>query len=971
MATDSIDVRARLARFTVLVSLVAVVFNLIAASVLWLVWREPIIAVMLVAAAIVHLLALWVLRRTGVLTLAAGMMVLNHVVLLFALIYLFYDARALFFVWLPYVVMVATFLMGRRVGFGLLFIIVASIWGLRDLAEQGYPFPAHSVDNPYALVISLTLALFLTALTARLFKDAHHMAERRLHASEQKLRLHVDLTPLAVVTFDPEGRITEWNPAAETIFGYRREEVTGTFFQETIMPKSEGQRRLVASVWDALLEQQGGQHAINENRTKDGSVILCEWFNTPLIDRKGLVIGVASLVMDISERMHAESALRASEARFRRLAEQSPDYIVIYDWTAEKVVYCNRSTLLGYQWADLASFEAILEKITPEDRERVGAAWRRMMTAPEGQDIGLIEFQAHAAHGSVEWIRSREAVLARDGMGQPTQMLATLTVITEEKAREADLRQAKEQAEAMVRARSQFLANMSHEIRTPMNGIIGMTSLLMDAEMDPQHRDFLETIRSSSEALLTIINDILDFSKIESGHMNLENQPFDLRHCIEAALDLLAPQAAAKSLELSYWIAPDAPPAVTGDVTRLRQVLVNLLANAVKFTDSGEIVVTVENRPLDDGLHELRFAVRDTGIGIHAGQIPMLFSAFSQVDPSPSRRYGGTGLGLAISKRLVELMGGEMWVESQAGRGSTFWFTIHVPAIEGEWLPVPAENDGLEGRRMLIVDDSATNRQILRLTVAQWGMKWAEAVDSQSALALTKEDPAWDVAVLDMDLPDQDGLALGQALRAAGMTAPMILLTSVVQTHIYQRAQEAGFAACLYKPLKPLDLRAVLAREMGGVVESMHRVAAAPLLDHAMGSDYPLSILLAEDNVVNQKVAQLILDRFGYRADVVASGEEVLDVLARRAYDVVLMDVHMPEMDGIEATRRILSGEATLPLPYIIAMTAAAMQEDRERCRAAGMHDFISKPVQIEELKDALLRAQMSVGAGSHGVDVT
>jgi PAS domain S-box-containing protein len=711
---------------------------------------------------------------------------------------------------------------------------------------------------------------------------------------------------------------------------------------------------------------ESGLHQIGRNRTKDGHDVYCEWINTPLVTKQGAIVGITSLAMDVGERMRAEEALRASEARFRRLTAQSPDLIVMYDWTPERIVYTNRETILGYSWQEISTLADVLARIVPEDRQAVYQSWRAMEFAPEGQDTNVTEFRVFASDGTIEWIRSRESVLSRDAQGMPAQLLATLTIITDEKNYEAELRRAKEEAERLARARSQFLANMSHEIRTPMNGIIGMTSLLMSAEMSEENYDFIETIRASSESLLNIINEVLDFSKIESGRMELETQPLDVRESVEGALDLLAPQAANKRLELGYWLDDKVPPLIIGDATRLRQILVNLVGNAVKFTDEGEVWVSVSlTKHVEEhveGEVELRFAVRDTGIGMREQQIPQLFTAFSQLDSSTTRRHGGTGLGLAISRRLAELMGGTMWVESEVGMGSTFYFTILARAAELSSAAVANPVLALlEGRRILIVEDGMRMRELLRNYAQLWKMEWIEAQNAQETHELVKQGQAWDVAVIDMDLADKDGLTLAQELLARPplQGKAIILLAARNHMNVRQQAEEAGVRASLYKPLKPNDLLAALALSLGGKLpEAAFTAARAHGFDHALGSEHPLNILLAEDNVVNQKVALLLLDRLGYRADVAASGQEVVDAVQRQHYDVILMDVHMPEMDGIEATRRVFSILPPSEYPYIIAMTAAAMQEDRERCREAGMQNFISKPVKVEELVSALLQAR-------------
>lgn len=546
-----------------------------------------------------------------------------------------------------------------------------------------------------------------------------------------------------------------------------------------------------------------------------------------------------------------------------------------------------------------------------------------------------------------------------DPEGQLTHFVGIQTDVSDRKRAEAqlyqnlqDLDQARCAAEAANQAKSEFLAMISHEIRTPMNAVIGMTGLLLDTPLTDQQRDFAETTRNAGDTLLSIINDILDFSKIESGKLDLETQPFNLRTCLEEALDLLAAKASEKGLELAYLLPPQVPQHLMGDVSRLRQILVNLVNNAIKFTPQGEVIVSVQAQPQTaSGQIPLQVAVKDTGIGIPADRLHRLFQPFSQVDASTTRQFGGTGLGLAISKRLCELMGGTLWVESIEGQGATFYFTL-LATLDPQ-PPRPAASPpahSLQGRRLLVVDDNATNRKILQLQLQGWGLA-VVTVDSGVAALAALETQHFDLAILDMQMPGMDGLALAKTLRQqfTERSLPLVMLTSLGWHHSV--AHQGLFAAYLTKPVKQTQLMESVATALAERPETVrvsprHRSGPG---DADLGRRCPQRILLAEDNVVNQKVALQILQRLGYRADVAANGYEVLAALDQQPYDLVLMDVQMPEMDGLAAARQIIQRWPTRR-PRLVAVTANAMQGDRDQCLQAGMDDYISKPIRLEEL---------------------
>jgi len=800
----------------------------------------------------------------------------------------------------------------------------------------------------------------------------------------------LDITPVAryavvesmsdaVMVLDKYNRITDLNPAAQRLLGHTLSELVG-------QPAA-----MVASAWSDQTERFRDVTEAHEEivLTVDGTPRSFDLRISPLSGRHGSLSGRLMVLRDITERKQAMEALelareeQAVSARenarlyleahsqrqyFEALMQNSPIAVATTDLN-DNIVACNPAfeQLFGYTQAEI-----------------VGCNVDEVVSSPEYY-AEATSYSARAHRGEV--IHSTTRRRRKDGTlvdvevlgvpvlveGRKVGIFALYLDITERKQAMEAIEQARTAAEVANEAKSAFLAMMSHEIRTPMNAIIGMTGLLLDTSLSTEQREYAETVRASSDVLLTIINDILDFSKIEAGKLELEHQPFDLRECLESALDLVATRATEKGVDLAYLVDDQVPAGVYGDVTRLRQVLVNLLSNAVKFTEQGEVVIVVAARrteKAEDGrtheqeghesaFYELHFAVRDTGIGISEEGQARLFRSFSQVDTSTTRRYGGTGLGLAISKRLVELMGGAMWVDSQPGAGSTFHFTLLAQPAPARWRPyLETSQPYLAGKRLLIVDDNETNRSILTLQTQSWGMLPYVYPSGKEALAQVQAGVPFDVAVLDIQIPDMDGLMLAEQIRRSrnGQVLPLVMLTSLGRREIETRGVE--FAAFLNKPIKPSQLYnallSIFAEQAQARPALKSTEATGGQFDALLGQRLPLRILLAEDNTVNQKLALRLLERMGYRADVVANGLEVLEALQRQRYDMILMDVQMPEMDGLEASRAIHEGWEAWQRPRIVAMTANAMQGDREECLAAGMDDYLTKPIEIEALQETL-----------------
>ncbi len=781
-------------------------------------------------------------------------------------------------------------------------------------------------------------------------------AEEELRKSEERYRLLFEQANDGIAihmlsTDREESKFIQVNDAICRMLGYTREEML------QISPLDIQDKEELADI-PAETNVLDGERKLHFEKTligRDGRKITADIHST-VFNLKGNQV-VLSIIRDITERKQIDEALRKAKddleqnvlERTAELTEanlalkESEDRFRVTLKNAPLVVF-NQDRDLRYTWLynpnpaftqDTAIGKTDEELLPPEDAAQLTKIKRRVLESGYGERA-----EVRTTFNGEEFFYDLTVEPLRSGSGEIEGITCASMDITYRKKAEEEMKRAREAAEAAARAKSEFLANMSHEIRTPMNAIIGMTALILDEPMDPVQRENLELVRTNGDALLTIINDMLDFSKMESDKLVLEEQIFNLRSCVEESIDLIAIKAAEKGLNLAYSIDKNVPEAIIGDSGRLRQVMGNLLSNAVKFTDKGEVTLSVS---IDES-NEVHFAVLDTGIGIPQGSMHQLFQPFSQMEPSTTRLYGGTGLGLAISKKLVEQMGGRIWAESHEGIGSTFHFAIKAPSNQSE-IETSAVSPQMIGRHVLIVEDNKTNRRILSKQVYDWGMIPMAASSGQEALNWIRRGDDFDIAILDMDLQDIGGLELEDEIRKYNRTLPLVFLVSlgkrIPPNHAY-----------LTKPIKPSKLYQVM---IDILLKGLAKRPVQQVLASQPIQNHPLRILIAEDNTSHQKVAQQMLKRLGYKAGVVANGIEALHALERQHYDVVFMDVKMPVMDGLEATR-IIRQRWPHEGPKIIALTAYGLKGDRERFISAGMDDYILKPVQKEDLAKVLRR---------------
>ncbi|WP_051937820.1 PAS domain S-box protein [Ferriphaselus sp. R-1] len=785
----------------------------------------------------------------------------------------------------------------------------------------------------------------------------------RQEEAEARLRLQraaLDSAANMIVIASVGGVIEYVNPSFSRVTGYQPEEVVGQ--HSRILNSGKQDREFYQTLWQTVLSGRVWENELI-NRRKNGELYTEQMTITPILEG-GRVTHFVAIKRDITEEYRIKTHLK--------LVSQAVDSIVqgilIIDHPTRDGTSIIQHVNQGFELMTGYRTEELIGHPTSDFLRGPQTDIRRLEELREAMRRGDSLSQENVYYrkdGSSFHVELQTAPV-RDENGNLTHYIGVLTDISLRRQAEEALRQAHDQALEASRMKSEFLSTMSHEIRTPMNGIIGMTELLLDTELDTAQREFAATVRDSGQSLLTIINDILDFSKVEAGKMEIEVTDYSPVRVVEGAADLLAVKAREKKLSLMTFVEPELPAMVRGDPTRVRQVLLNLMGNAVKFTEQGEVVLSVT---YDAAANEMRFTVRDTGIGMPREVQSRLFQAFTQADSSTTRKFGGTGLGLAISKRLVELMGGEIGVSSVEGEGSSFWFTLPCQSSEAA-VQAPHVMVEASSLRVLVVDDLATDREILTRYIRAWGMH-CDAVDSAAhcLVALHQSHAGgrpYDIVLLDYAMPGMDGVQLARAIRSdrAHDVTRMLMITAFDQRNLMQEARAVGVGICLIKPVRQSELHdALLDAGHSKLAASIEPVAHKPVEMAPKPTALPTTdaaeqklILLVEDNRVNQRLAQHLLAKMGYAVHIVSNGLEAVDAAERLPYDVILMDCQMPVMDGFEATRAIRAAERGKSRRPIVAMTANAMQGDRERCLEAGMDDYLTKPVNASRMTEILAR---------------
>jgi PAS domain S-box-containing protein len=780
----------------------------------------------------------------------------------------------------------------------------------------------------------------------------------------------------SIISVDLNGIITVFNSGAERMLGYRAEEMIGKQTPAIFHLPSEveARARVLSEHFGRRIEGVdvfvgfARENAYEEREwtyvRKDGGRLIVSIVVTTVQDPSGRITGYLGVAQDITLRKQAESKLRLLTERLSLATEVAGFGVWEWDVANSGMTWdATMAKIYGFALkADEPPYEQWSRRVVPEDLPAAEGALAKVM---ETKGRASVEFRIIRPDGAVRHLAAAEGVVL-DEEGNVSRIIGVNIDITERKESEANLKRAKDEAEAANRAKSEFLANMSHEIRTPMNGIIGMTDLVLDSELNDEQREYLNTVKTSADSLLTVINDILDFSKIEANKIEIEASDFNLHDTLELALKTLALRAHEKNLELTCEIANDVPEAVRGDSSRLRQVALNLLGNAIKFTNEGEVTMTVstDSRRAEDCV--LHFVIADTGIGISSEKQEVIFDPFTQADSSTTRTFGGTGLGLTISSRLVEKMGGRIWVESEVGKGTRFHFTVRLGIADKNAIRAGAvaPADLLRNVRVLVVDDNRTNRRILEATLKRWEMKAVAVEGGRQALA--QLSAAWEardpfgLILMDMQMPEMDGFGLVERIRERPelSTATIMMLTSAGNRGDAARCRELGVAAYLLKPIRQSELREAIARVLGAQAQpgAIPFVTRQTLADSREGGD-SLNILVAEDNAVNRLLITRMLEKKGHRVVVTTNGRETLAALEKESYDLVLMDVQMPEMDGIEAVMAIRQWEkakADGSHQPVVALTAHAMARDRDRCTEAGMDGYLTKPIRPQELAKVL-----------------